>query len=207
MKRIGKLHILTDFSFQQKYSHAELARLAIQGGADTIQFRQKHGSIRDFLASARSVQEVCAESGTTFLVNDRVDIAMAVGANGVHLGQEDLPLEDARRVMGPEAIIGLTTPTLALAEKAARLGADYVGFGPVYPTKSKANPAAVKGVDGLSQFCKGCPLPVIAIAGITVDRCAEVLAAGAYGVAVMTAVSLAQYPEIEAQKFALAVRG
>jgi len=207
MKQIGKLHVLTDFSFQQKHSHAELARMAIQGGADTIQFRQKHGSIRDFLESARAVQAVCSELGITLLVNDRVDVAVAVGAGGVHLGQEDLPVADARRVLGPDAIIGVTTPSLSLARKAIEGGADYVGFGPVFPTKSKSNTVAVQGLDGLAAFCSSVSIPVIAIAGITVERCLEVMEAGAYGVAIMTAISLAQYPEIEAQKFALAVRG
>ncbi len=205
MKEIGRLHIITDFAFQQHYSHAELARLAIQGGADTIQFRQKHGSFRDVLASALEVQRVCEELGTTLIINDRIDIALAVGADGVHLGQMDMPASLARKVLGPDAIIGITTPELRLALKAYQEGADYVGFGPVYPTKSKSNPIQVQGIESLRKFCAASPLPVLAIAGITTQRAPEALDAGAHGVAVMTAVSLAIDPRMQARAFADAV--
>lgn len=207
MRDIGKLHIITDFAFQQDYSHAELARLAIQGGAETIQFRQKHGSFRDILASAIEVQRVCKELSTTLIINDRIDIAMAVGADGVHLGQLDMPAQLARHILGPDAIIGITTPTLGLAIKAHKDGADYVGFGPVYPTKSKSNPVAVQGIQTLKLFCQGSPLPVIAIAGITAERTPEVFAAGAHGIAVMTAVSLASQPAMEVRNFVQAIEG
>ena len=207
MNQIGRLHVLTDFTFQQRHSQADLARLAIQGGADVIQFRQKRGSIRDILAEAQSVKAVCDGSDVTLLINDRVDIAQAVGAHGVHLGQDDLPVSVAREILGPDHIIGVTAPDLNSARKATTDGADYVGFGPVYMTRSKANPTSVKGLDGLAAFCSSVSIPVIAIAGITVERTAEVIQAGAHGVAVMTAVSLAQYPDLEIQKFILALSG
>ena len=207
MHRIGRLHVLTDFTFQQRYSHAEQALMAIKGGAEVIQFRQKHGSIRDMYAEAMAVKKVCKHENVTFLVNDRVDLALAVGADGVHLGQTDLPVSAARRILGPGALIGVTAPDRELARRAEEQGADYVGFGPVFLTRSKANPTSVKGVGGLQKFCGSVSLPVIAIAGITVDRTAEVLEAGAHGIAVMTAISLAQYPEIETQKFSLALMG
>lgn len=207
MNQIGRLHVLTDFTFQQRHSQADLARLAIQGGADVIQFRQKRGSIRDILAEAQSVKAVCDGSDVTLLINDRVDIAQAVGAHGVHLGQDDLPVSVAREILGPDHIIGVTAPDLNSARKATTDGADYVGFGPVYMTRSKANPTSVKGLDGLAAFCSSVSIPVIAIAGITVERTAEVIQAGAHGVAVMTAVSLAQYPDLETQKFILALSG
>lgn len=205
MRDIGKLHIITDFAFQQDYSHAELARLAILGGADTIQFRQKHGSFRDILASAIEVQRVCKEHSITLIINDRIDIALAVGAAGVHLGQLDMPAVLARQILGPNAIIGITAPTLGLALKAHEDGANYVGFGPVYPTKSKSNPIAVQGIHTLKLFCQGSPLPVIAIAGITPQRTPEVLDAGAHGIAVMTAVSLASQPALEVRSFVQAI--
>lgn len=207
MRVIGRLHIITDFTFQQDYSHVELARLAIQGGADTIQFRQKHGSFRDILASAIEVQRVCKELSTTLIINDRIDIAIAVGADGVHLGQLDMPAELARQILGPHAIIGITAPTLGLAVKAHEDGADYVGFGPVYPTKSKSNPIAVQGIQSLKLFCEKSPLPVIAIAGITAERTPEVFDAGAHGIAVMTAVSLASHPALEVRSFVQAIEG
>ena len=128
------------------------------------------------------------------VVNDRVDVALAIEADGVHLGQDDLPVHLARRILGDDAIVGGTATTLEQARRAEAEGATYVGFGPVYPTQSKANPASVKGLAGLEAVCSAISIPVIAIAGITADRIAEVIAAGAYGVAVMTAVSLAPDP-------------
>ena len=181
--------------------------MAIQGGAEVIQFRQKNGSIRDMFAEAKAVKNVCEHADVTFLINDRIDLALAVHADGVHLGQTDLPVSAARDILGPDAIIGVTTPDINLATQAEKDGADYVGFGPVFITRSKANPTSVKGINGLQKFCRSVNLPVIAIAGITVDRTIEVIEAGAHGVAVMTAISLAQYPEIETQKFKLALLG
>ncbi|MBT8399794.1 MAG: thiamine phosphate synthase [Rhodothermia bacterium] len=192
--QIGRLHIITDFWFQQRYSHAELASMAISGGADTIQFRQKHGSTRHLLEEAQKTADLCREAGIPLIVNDRIDVALAIEANGIHLGQEDFPLAVARRLLGKEVIIGATATTLGQARKAQDEGASYVGFGPVYATSSKANPAAVKGIDILSQVCHGVDIPVIAIAGIKTDRVSEVMSAGAHGVAVMTAVSLADDP-------------
>ncbi len=119
---VGRLHFLTDFTFQQRHGHAALAELAIRGGADTIQFRQKEGTLRDILVSAHAVAEVCRRLGVPLLVDDRVDVALAVGAAGVHLGQTDMPLADARRVLGPDAIIGITAPAVSLARAPATGG-------------------------------------------------------------------------------------
>lgn len=204
---IGRLHVLTDFTFQQRHSHAELARMAILGGADTIQFRQKSGSIRDILANAFAVAAECRRHGTTLLIDDRVDVALAVDADGVHLGQMDMPLTDARRILGEKAIIGITAPSVAEARAAARGGADYIGFGPVYPTRSKANPASVKGLEGVLEMANAVELPIIGIAGITAARCADVLRAGAHGVAVMTAISCAADPEEATRQFVQAIEG
>ncbi len=191
---IGRLHIITDFWFQQRHSHAALATMAIAGGADCIQFRQKHGSSRHLVAEAKKTADVCKEADIPLIVNDQIDVALAVRADGVHLGQEDLPVAAARHILGEQFVIGATATTLAQAKKAQDEGASYVGFGPVYPTSSKANPAAVKGVDALLQVCAAVNIPVIAIAGITADRVSEVMHAGAHGIAVMTAVSLARDP-------------
>lgn len=193
---LGRLHVLTDFHFQQRFSHAELAELAIRGGADTIQFRQKLGGVRHRLREARHAQEVCQQKGIPFIVNDTLDVALAVGATGVHLGQTDFPVAEARKILPPDAIIGATAATIPQAERAWRDGASYLGFGPVFLTSSKANPAAVIGVEGLAQVCQSVPIPVIAIAGITAERVDEVMEAGAYGIAVMTAVTIAEDPEL-----------
>lgn len=202
MKAIGRLHILTDFSFQQHFNHAELARRAIQGGADTIQFRQKRGGIRDLIDSARTVMSVCREAGIPLIVNDRVDVALAIGADGVHLGQNDMPLPEARKILGSEALIGLTTPEVSLALTAQDQGADYVGFGPVYQSRSKSNTLKPQGLGALKDLSKLLDIPVIAIGGITVGRCRETIESGAYGIAVMTAVSLVDNPAATTKQFA-----
>ena len=200
-KRIGRFHVLTDLRFQQRFSHAELARLAMEGGADTIQFRQKSGSVRDMLAEANHVAAVCRERGVPFLVNDRLDVALACRADGIHLGQQDFPVREARRIMGPEAIIGGTATTVEEALAIQEAGADYVGFGPVFPTTSKDNPSSVKGVAHLAQVCAAVRVPVLAIAGISVERVEPVMRAGAHGVAVMTAVTTAKNPARVARAF------
>jgi thiamine-phosphate pyrophosphorylase len=190
---IGRLHVLTDFHFQQRLPHAALAEAAVQGGADTIQFRQKTGPIRNRLADLRAVAEVCRRPGITLLVDDHVDLALAVCADGVHLGQHDLPIGVARRLLGPAAVIGATASTPDEARKAEAEGASYIGFGPVFPTGSKANPQPVRGLSGLAAACRAVTVPVIAIAGITPERVGPTLEAGAHGVAVMTAITTAAY--------------
>ena len=191
---IGRLHILTDFHFQQRLSHADIARFAIEGGADTIQFRQKTGNVRHILREAGRVATICRESQVLFLINDGLSIAQTVGAGGVHLGLDDFPIVDARAILGPDRVIGATATTLNQALRAQDLGADYIGFGPVFSTRSKSNPASVKGISGLTEVCCRLTIPVLAIAGITPERVRPVLEAGAHGVAIMTAVTVSEDP-------------
>ncbi len=198
---IGRLHVITDFFFQQRWSHAELAEFAIRGGADTIQFRQKHGSERDWLSQANELAAVTRQSGTAFIINDRIAIALAVGASGVHLGQGDLPVRIARQLLGSRATIGATATTLSQAQRAERDGANYIGFGPVYPTRSKGNPASVKGLSGLKEVSAGVSIPVIAVGGIKPENVRSALQAGAHGVAIMTALSLSSDPMEKARHF------
>lgn len=191
---VGRLHVLTDYHFQQRFSHAQLAALALDGGADTIQFRDKGKDVRHILRQALETVRVCRERETPLIVDDRLDILLAVQADGVHLGQTDVPVDVARRVLGGDRLIGASATTLEQALRAEADGADYVGFGPVFRTISKANPASVKGLNGLRQVCNAVTIPVIAIAGITAERIEAVMDAGAHGVAVMTAVSKAGDP-------------
>ncbi|MEM8558735.1 MAG: thiamine phosphate synthase [Bacteroidota bacterium] len=202
---LGRLHVLTDFVFQQRFAHADLARLAIAGGADVIQFRQKDGTVRAKLHELRPVASACQDAGATLLVDDHLDLALAVGADGVHLGQTDLPLPDARRILGPDAVLGATATTLAQARQAEACGATYLGFGPVFSGRSKASPASTKGLRGLAAVCAAVSIPVVAIGGVTVGRVAEVLGAGAHGVAVMTAISTAADPEQATRAFRVAL--
>ncbi len=198
---VGRLHVLTDFVFQQRFSHAELAARAAAGGADTIQFRHKTGSVRDRYVEAQHTAAACRAAGIPLLIDDVLDLALAVGAAGVHLGQLDLPVEAARRVLGDAAVIGATATTVAQAREAEAAGASYLGFGPVFPTQSKRNLASVKGLDGLAEVCQAVSIPVLGIAGITPERVASVIGAGAHGVAVMTAVTAADDPHAAAAAF------
>lgn len=195
MKQIGKLHILTDIVLQTRFSHIELAQLAIRGGADTIQFRQKSGSTREMIQVARDVRQVCVESGVTFMVNDRVDVAIASEADGVHLGQDDFPIPLARELLGKGHVIGGSAATLEEARKCLSEGADYVGFGPVYPTTSKDDAGPVSGISILKGVVEIIPLPIIAIGGVGAENTAEVVGAGAHGIAVISAVCCQEDPE------------
>jgi thiamine-phosphate pyrophosphorylase len=195
MKQIGKLHILTDIVLQNRFSHIELAQLAIRGGADTIQFRQKSGSTREMIQVVRDVKQVCAESGVTFIVNDRVDVAIASEADGVHLGQDDFPIPLARELLGKRSIIGGSAATLEEARTCLSEGADYVGFGPVYPTTSKDDAGPVSGISILKGVVESIPLPIIAIGGVSAENAAEVMKAGAHGIAVISAVCCQEDPE------------
>ena len=191
---VGRLHVITDYHFQQRFTHAELARQAATGGADTVQFRQKRGALRHVVHQAKETAAVCTSVGVPLIINDHVAVAVAVGAAGVHLGADDFPVAAARRVLGEAFLIGATATTREAAVAAAECGADYVGFGPVFATRSKDNPASVKGVEALAFLCQAVAVPVIAIGGITAARVEEVLGAGAHGMAVMTAVTNSDDP-------------
>lgn len=206
-KPIGRLHVITDFQLQQKYSHSELAQLAIRGGADSVQFRQKHGGIRNLLVEAHRAMTVCRDASTPLMIDDRIDVAQAVRAEGVHLGQRDFPIHEARDILGPGVVIGATATTAEQAVDAYEEGADYIGFGPVYETQSKRNPKSVKGPLGLEEACEAVPIPVIAIGGITHDRVREIFEAGAHGIAVLSAVATANNPERATARFRAAVDG
>jgi thiamine-phosphate pyrophosphorylase len=194
MKKIGRLHVLTDTVLQTRFSHIELVRLAISGGADTIQFRQKSGTTREMIKTARALKDMCKESGVTFIVNDRLDVAMAVDADGVHLGQNDFPIPLAREILGKQCVIGGSAATIEEARKCLADGADYVGFGPVYTTASKEDAGPASGIGVLTEVVRTIPLPIIAIGGITPQNTPELIAAGAYGIAVISAVCCRKDP-------------
>jgi thiamine-phosphate pyrophosphorylase len=195
MKQIGRLHVLTDTVLQSRFSHLELARMAIKGSADTIQFRQKAGATREMIEIVRQLKQLCLDSGVTLIVNDRVDVAIAAEADGVHLGQDDFPIPLARKLLGESRIIGGSAATLEEAQKCLAEGADYIGFGPVYPTASKADADPVTGIKLLKQTVEAIPLPIIAIGGISADNTPKVIRAGAQGIAVISAVCCQEDPE------------
>ncbi len=195
MKKIGRLHVLTDVMLQSRFSHIELTRLAIAGGADTIQFRQKEGSTREMIETAREMKALCSHAGVVFIVNDRIDVALASEADGVHLGQDDFPIPLARKVLGKDWIIGGSAATIEEARSCLDAGADYIGFGPVYPTTSKDDAGPVSGKEVLSRVVAEIETPMIAIGGVTVSNAATVVRAGAYGIAVISAVCCQEDPQ------------
>lgn len=199
--KLGRLHVLTDFHFQQQYTHHQLAYYAIQGGADVIQFRQKKGSVRHKFHEARLTAEICKAENTPLLIDDHIDIALALKTAGVHLGKEDFPVEEARMVLGGDYIIGATANSLKEIQKIKDLPIDYIGFGPMYSSHSKGKPGSRHSMDTLREVCSMTDLPIIAISGIKVERVEELLEAGAYGIAVMTAISTAEDPRAETERF------
>ena len=188
MKRVGRLHLLTDVVLQSRFSHEDLARLGIAGGADTIQLREKGGSTRRMIEVAKSMLVVCRQAGVPLIVNDRIDVALAADADGVHLGQSDFPIPLARELLGKGRLIGGSAATLEDARVCLAEGADYIGFGPVYVTGSKADAGPVSGPEGLKQVVDTIALPIIAIGGISDENVSAVMRAGAYGIAVISAV-------------------
>ena len=163
-----------------------------------LQLRAKSASARAIEAGARRLLPLCRAARVPFCVNDRLDVALAVGADVVHLGQDDLPLADAQRVRAsagrPDLTIGFSTHNLAQARAAAAAGADYIGFGPVFGTRSKANPDPTVGLEALAEVCRAVAVPVVAIGGITLDAVPEVVRAGACAAAIISAVATAPDP-------------
>jgi len=178
---------------------ATLAARVVQGGATIVQLRDKHASTRRLVEETRELKSVLRHSTIPLLVNDRVDVALAGGAQGVHLGQDDLAIEDARQLLGPNAVIGLSVKSVAQAQAAPLEVLDYVCVGGVFATSSKDNPDPPVGVAGLKEILtvlrhRRPQLPIGAIAGIDASNAADVMGAGADGVAVISALSLASDP-------------
>ena len=163
-----------------------------------LQLRAKSASARAIEAGARRLLPLCRAARVPFCVNDRLDVALAVGADVVHLGQDDLPLADAQRVRAlagrPELLIGFSTHNLAQARAAAAGGADYIGFGPVFGTRSKLNPDPTVGLEALSEVCRAVAVPVVAIGGVTLDAVPAVARAGAAAAAIISAIDTAPDP-------------
>jgi thiamine-phosphate pyrophosphorylase len=195
VKKIGRFHVLTDTLLQTRLSHQELAEMAIAGGADTIQYRQKSGPTKEMIRVTGRMQAVCRRSEVTFIVNDRLDVALASKTDGIHLGQDDFPIPLARKILGEKAVIGGSAGTLEEARKCLLEGADYVGFGPVFPTTSKEDAAPASGLDLLEQVVKEIALPIIAIGGINQENTPQVMKTGAYGIAVISAVCCQEDPK------------
>ena len=196
-RSLGRLHVLVDSLI--------VAEAALEGGAPTLQVRIKSGSDADRLHLSEAIAARCRAAGATCLVNDRADVALAVGADGVHLGADDLPVAAVRRLVGPDMYVGGTARDPLMAQRLVDDGASYLGVGPTFATKSKAGLPEPIGVDGVRAVASAVPVPVIAIAGITAQLVDEVMAAGAWGVAVIGAISDAPDPHSATHEMMLAV--
>ena len=179
-----RLYALTDAS--APHSLLEQVREYAYAGVRIIQVRDKLASSRALYETVVAALEITRPRGVRLIVNDRVDIALAAGADGVHVGQDDLPAEAAREILGPLAIIGISSHSLAQARLAAEQPVDYVAFGPIFATTTKANPDPVVGLEGLAAVRAVIELPLIAIGGITLEKAPAVFAAGADSVAVVS---------------------
>lgn len=185
---LPKIYPITDTRISG-LSHAEQVRRLIAGGARLVQLREKHLPSGDFYADAKAVVETARGADVRIIVNDRVDLAMALGADGVHLGQDDLPPAAARRLLGAGKIIGFSTHTLKQARAAFDEPIDYIAFGPVFPTASKENPYPVVGLEKLAAVRDAIGnFPLVAIGGITPENIAEVFAAGADSTALISSL-------------------
>ena len=197
---VGRLHVITDEVLQSRWTHAQLAGLAAAGGADTIQFREKRArTTRELIETAEAMTAAMGDAESTLLIDDRVDVAAAVGGafgGAVHLGRDDLPAELARRLLGDQAIIGGTANSLEEAQRVAATPVDYLGVGPVFGTTSKGDRAApMLGLERLREIVEGIDKPVIAIGSITAENVASVIETGAFGVAVLSAVVCREDPQ------------
>ena len=200
-----RLNAIVDPERANGRSLVELTRMVVAGGATLIQLRDKHGTTRRMIEAARAIKAVLAASAVPLVVNDRIDVALAASADGVHVGPDDMRVEDARRLLGPQAIIGLSIKSVALANAAPLDQLDYVGVGGVYATTSKDNPDPPIGVEGLRAIvaafrARKRDLPIVAIAGIDARNAAAVIAAGADGVAVISALSMQADPQAAARE-------
>ncbi len=194
-----RLNAIVDPEHAGGHQLADLARQCARGGATLVQLRDKRSATRAMIEEARAIKKALADSGVPFVVNDRVDVAMAADADGVHLGQDDMAVEDARRLLGPDAIVGLSIKSVAEAEAAPLALIDYVGSGGVYVTASKQQNNPPIGPAGLARIIaalrrRAPDLPICGIAGIDANNAGEVIAAGADGVATISALSLTPDP-------------
>ncbi|HJT68386.1 MAG TPA: thiamine phosphate synthase [Pyrinomonadaceae bacterium] len=186
--RLPRVYPITDTQISG-LSHAEQVALFAEGGATVVQLREKHAPAREFYEQAKAALKVANNRGVRLIVNDRADIALAIGAAGVHLGQDDLPPEAARRLLGEDAIIGYSTHSLAQIQEAAKLPIDYFAIGPIFSTSTKENPDPVVGLDGarLAREAIGDRL-LVGIGGISQTNAAEVIHAGTDAVALIRAL-------------------
>lgn len=187
MLELPKLYAITD-SQLSNCAHEEIVQMMLSAGARLIQLRDKDASAKELLDAARACVRLTREAGARLIINDRVDVALTAGADGVHLGQEDLSVEEAREILGDDKIIGVSTHNPDQFKAALETSANYIAVGPVFPTTTKENPDPVVGLELVGEAKKLTDRPLVAIGGISVERAPQVIAAGADSVAVISAL-------------------
>jgi len=199
-KRKFGLYLVTDRELSLGRPLEAIVEAAASGGVSLVQLREKSVSTREYVEIARRIQNVLKLRGIPLVINDRVDVALAVGAEGVHLGQEDMPYPEARKVLGRKAIIGLSVENMDQALEAEKLDVDYLGVSPVFLTPTKPDTKAPWGLDGLGRLRQRSRHVLIAIGGINSSNALQVLEAGADGLAVVSAICSAPAPEEAARR-------
>ncbi|WP_018923779.1 thiamine phosphate synthase [Salsuginibacillus kocurii] len=182
------LYAITGEEFHPNRSLKEVMTEVCEGGADIIQLRDKTSSKKEVLEKAYMLRELTEAHGVTFIVNDHIDVALAVDADGIHLGQDDLPLQEARRIVGPNKLIGISTHAVEEAKEAEAHGADYIGAGPVFPTNTKSDVVDPVTTGYIQEIANSVSIPFVAIGGIKLQNVDEVLEAGATRVCVVSEI-------------------
>jgi thiamine-phosphate pyrophosphorylase len=200
------LYLVTDRDLAKGRAIVDVVRAAVAGGVTVVQLREKTAPTRFFIEQAEAVRGFLKNTDVAMIINDRVDVALAVGADGVHLGQTDMPLAMARAILGPDRIIGISVESVDDALQAAANGADYLGVSPVFATPTKTDTAVPLGLDGLARIRQAVDLPLVGIGGISAANAANVIQAGADGLAVVSAIVGAEDPEAAARNLVRAIR-
>ncbi len=186
------LYLVTDPVLCRSRGVEETCRLALEAGVRAVQLRDKNASTRELLRMAVILRDLCGKHEAVFIVNDRIDVAMACGADGVHLGQDDMPVRLARTILGPDAVIGASARSPEEAESAWREGADYIAANLVFHTDTKTDLGEPLGIEAIAELKKASPLPLVAIGGINPSNADSVRRAGADGIAVVSAIMAAE---------------
>ncbi|RMG67544.1 MAG: thiamine phosphate synthase [Calditrichaeota bacterium] len=198
-----RVYVITDVILARGRTHEEIAREAIRGGADVIQLRDKQASSRELYQVALRLRQMTREAGIPLIINDRVGIALAVDADGVHLGPEDMPADVVRKLLGPNRIVGVTATNLEQALQAQQGGADYVGLGPIFESRGlDPDPTKATGLELVRQVRQALNIPIVAIGGVSLNNVASVIQAGAQTVAAISAIVTAADIAERVQEFA-----
>ncbi|MEK7871927.1 MAG: thiamine phosphate synthase [Nitrospirota bacterium] len=190
--QLPNIYPIIDISLISSDKIRETAQAVIDGGAKILQLRAKKLSSWEFLETARIIRKITKDKGAVFIVNDRIDIALLTDADGVHLGQDDLPVKEARRLLGNNKIIGYSTHNLREALESKKLPVDYISFGPIFTTKTKEDAQTPKGLKGLDGIMKAVKIPIVAIGGITETNMTHVLKEGVESVAMISEILAAK---------------